>query len=624
MKPVHSEDEAKRDFFVTLPDHDYYEDEVECRSGCPTRTDARGYLIETAKGHYRDAYAISRATNPFASICGVICGAPCETACRRGDVDEPLAIRNIKGFLTQRHGPETGDLKRPLSFSTARGTTEPTPNGKTVAVIGGGCAGMTCAHDLARLGYTVTVFERHLTLGGQLVQGVPINRLNREVVQAECDSILALGLVEVKTGVDVGKDITLQELKDQFDAVFIGVGLMAGKRLPFDNTDHKDVATAMEFLLDFNLYKPWDLTGKKVLVYGGGDTAMDAARSAVRCGATRVELACMEALWSRNLRGRRGDEQVCTEDELVGALEEGVVLSGSSLPEEIVVENGVLRGLKMKKVNGAPHLVFTKESGRLDPEIIEDEFRFVECDMMIWAVRQETDFDASIEALGLTMTERGALECDPETLMTSADGIFAGGDIQNGGMLFIHAVAEGSKAALAIDAYLTDKPLQKPYREIEWRDEDVYDRDSPYLDKEWINRDEDAYDPADPRALQVIQEYSECEARAQAGRCLECHIHPTFDSNLCILCGGCVDVCPSYCLRMVDAGRVDGDENVVKALKIEYGEKEDFEGAGSAMLFDPLKCVRCGMCARKCPTGACKMSVNTFKDTYMEAKPCST
>ena len=618
MKPVHQEEDARRDFFVELPDHDYYEDEVECRAGCPTKTDARGYLIETSKGNYEKAYAISRETNPFASICGVVCGAPCETACRRGDVDQPLAIRNIKGFLTQRHGPETGDLKKPLTFSTARGSITPEPNGKSVAVVGGGCAGMTCAHDLARLGYRVTVFERHPRLGGQLIQGVPINRLNRDVVQAECDSIVALGLIEVKVGVDVGKDVTLAQLKQDFDAVFIGVGLMAGKRLPFEHTDHKDVATAMEFLLDFNLYEPWDLSGKKVLVYGGGDTAMDAARSAIRCGAERVELACMEAMWSRNLRGRRGDEQVCTEDELVGALEEGVILNGSSLPESIVVEDGVLRGLKLKKVGDAPHLVFTRTGGRLEPQVIDDDFRVIETDLMIWAVRQETDFVESLQAMGIEMTDRGAIKADEQTLMTSVDGVFAGGDIQNGGMLFIHAVAEGSMAALGIDNYLSGKTLQKRYREISWRDEDTYDRCSRYLNTEWINREEDAYDPKDPRALQVIQEYNEREARAQGARCLECHVHPTFDANLCILCGGCVDVCPSYCLRMVDAGRVDGDETVIGALKAQFGDRDDYTDKGSLMLFDPLKCVRCGMCAQKCPTGSCKMSVNTFKDVYVE------
>ena len=619
MQPVHHEKDAQREFYVSLPDHDYYVDEVECRAGCPTRTDARGYLIETAKGDYRKAYAISRETNPFASICGVICGAPCETSCRRADVDQPLAIRNIKGFLSERHGPETGDLMTPLSYSNARGSSTPQPNGKRVAVVGGGVAGMACAHDLARLGYQVTIYERHSRPGGQLVQGVPINRLDRDVVQAECDSILALGLIELKCNVDVGKDVKLKQLHEEYDAVFLGVGLMAGKRLPFDHTDHKDVCTAMEFLLDFNLYEPWDLTGKKVLVYGGGDTAMDAARSAVRSGAETVHLACMESMWSRQLRGRRGDEQVCTEDELVGALEEGVILNGSSLPEALEVEGDHLKGMKLKKVKGAPHLVFTRQNGRLDPQVIEDDFRFIEADVLIWAVRQETDFRSSLESMGIDMTDRGAIKADPDTLMSSVPGIFAGGDIQNGGMLFIHGVAEGSQAALAIDAYLTDTPRQIRFREISWTDVDVYDRASPYLAADWRNRDEDAYDPGKPRALQVIQQYAEAEVQVQASRCLECHVHPTFDANLCILCGGCVDVCPSYCLRMVDAGAVDGDAIVVAALEAQYGKQEDFEAAGSLMLFDPLKCVRCGLCAVKCPTGACKMSQNTFNDVYVAA-----
>ena len=619
MQPVHQEQDAQRDFFVSLPDHDYYVDEVECRAGCPTKTDARGYLLETAKGHYDKAYAISRETNPFASICGVICGAPCETSCRRADVDQPLAIRNIKGFLSERHGPESGDLKAPLAHSNARGSATPEPNGKRVAVVGGGVAGMSCAHDLARLGYAVTVYERHTRLGGQLVQGVPINRLDRDVVKAECDSILELGLIEVKCRVDVGKDVTLKALHKEYDAVFLGVGLMAGKRLPFEHTDHASVCTAMEFLLDFNLYKPWDLKGKKVLVYGGGDTAMDAARSAVRCGASEVHLACMESMWSRTLRGRRGDEQVCTEDELVGALEEGVILNGRSLPEALEADGAHFKGMKLKKVNGAPHLVFTRANGRLDPQIIDDEFRFIEADLLIWAVRQETDFQSSLESMGIDVTDRGAVKADPDTLMSSVPGIFAGGDIQNGGMLFIHGVAEGSRAALAIDAYLSETPLQKRFREITWTDVDAYDRASPYLAADWHNRDEDTYEPEKPRALQVIQQYSDDEVRVQAGRCLECHIHPTFDSNLCILCGGCVDVCPSYCLRMVDAGAVDGDERVVAALEAQYGKQRDFSESGSLMLFDPLKCVRCGMCAIKCPTGACKMSQNTFNDVFVPA-----
>jgi len=279
---------------VTLPTDQYYEDEVECRSGCPVKTDARGYLLATTEGDYQRAYAISRGTNPFASICGKVCGAPCETACRRGDVDEPVSIRNIKGFLTDKHGPESGDLKTPLSYSTVLGSPTPEANGKSVGIIGGGCAGYTCAHDLARLGYQCTIYERHHVSGGQLNQGVPINRLNRDVIQAEIDSILALGLIEVVHNCDVGRTISFQEIRDKHDAVFIGVGLSVGKSIPMPNSDHKDVHAGLGFLLDFNFGRTWDLKGKRTIVIGGGDVAYDVARSALRSGAPEVQMACLE------------------------------------------------------------------------------------------------------------------------------------------------------------------------------------------------------------------------------------------------------------------------------------------------------------------------------------------
>ena len=203
---------------VELPSADYYEAEVACRNSCPVSTDARGYLMATVAGKYEEAYAISRATNPFASICGKVCGAPCEKGCRRSDVDEAVVIRNIKGYLTDKHGPEAGDLETPLTYSIAPGSVKPEMNGKSVGIIGGGCAGYTCAHDLARLGYGVTIYERWERSGGQLVQGVPINRLSRKVVADELASIERFDNIEVKNGVDVGKDVSFPELEKQHEA----------------------------------------------------------------------------------------------------------------------------------------------------------------------------------------------------------------------------------------------------------------------------------------------------------------------------------------------------------------------------------------------------------------------
>jgi NADPH-dependent glutamate synthase beta subunit-like oxidoreductase len=276
---------------VELPTDEYYEAEVACRNSCPVKTDARGYLMATVAGKYEEAYAISRATNPFASICGKVCGAPCEKGCRRSDVDEAVVIRNIKGYLTDKRGPETGDLKTPLTYSIAPGSVEPELNGKSVGVIGGGCAGYTCAHDLARLGYSVTIYERWETSGGQLVQGVPINRLSRNVVENELASIELFENIEVKNGVDVGQDITFQELEEIHDAVFVGVGLAKGKSIPIPNSDHSDVHVGLAFLFDFNMREAWDLSSTRSIVIGGGDVAFDVARSALRCGSPEVQLA---------------------------------------------------------------------------------------------------------------------------------------------------------------------------------------------------------------------------------------------------------------------------------------------------------------------------------------------
>lgn len=595
--------EEGRVFDVSLPTHDYYEDEVECRSGCPVRTDGRGYLLATAEGDYKEAYAISRATNPFASICGKICGAPCEKACRRSDVDEPLAIRNIKGFLTERHGPETGDLLTPLTCSTVPGSVNPTPNGRTVGIVGGGCAGYTSAHDLARLGYRCTIYERHPTSGGMLVQGVPVNRLERQVVQSEIDSILALKLIEVKHDCDVGKNTTFQEICDRHDAVFIGVGLANGKRLPMANADHEDVHEGLQFLLEFNFGSPWDLKEKRAIVIGGGDVAFDVARSALRCKSPEVQLVCLE----REALG----EMPGSSDEREGGRKEGVVFNDGWGPDEIVVEDGIFKGLRVRKVKA----VFD-EDGRFAPTF-EEETRMIEGDCLFFAVGQGSDL-AFLEGSGVAVSKQGWIEIDPATGATSVEGVFAGGDIALGPKLFIDAIEGGSKAALGIHAYLSSKPLLKKYRHIEWTDLATYGRDSAYIDAGREDREERDIDfVAEPERNSTC-EYAEAAAEEQGSRCLACHIHPVFEGNICVLCGGCVDVCPSYCLRMVHISRVRGDGDVAQLIRGEFDGDATALTDGSAMLFDPLKCIRCGMCAQKCPTGACMMSVNDFRDCYVE------
>ena len=589
---------------VELPTHDYYEAEVACRNSCPVKTDARGYLLATVAGDYEKAYAISRATNPFASICGKVCGAPCEKGCRRSDVDEAVVIRNIKGFLTDKRGPETGDLITPLTYSIAPGSLNPSMNGKSVGIIGGGCAGYTCAHDLARLGYSITIYERWEKSGGQLVQGVPINRLSRKVVANELASIEMFENIEVKHNVDVGVDITFEELEEKHDAIFIGVGLSQGRFIPIGNYEHPAVHKGLEFLFDFNMRERWDLSKTRTIVIGGGDVAFDVARSALRCAAPEVNLACLEREHLGEMPG--------SEDERVGGRREGVIFNDGWGPDEIIIENDKVVGLRVKKVKR----VFD-ENGKFSPEF-EDESRVIEGDAVFMAVGQKSNL-SFLDGSGVNITPQGLIEVtNNDTLQTSKSNVFCGGDIALGPKLFINAVESGSRAAQGIHAHLFDKKPLKLTRNIEFTDLNEYGRTSEYVDEEREERRELHVEPAKDPEFNSTLEYAEAEAKEQAGRCLECHIHPTFEADICILCGGCVDVCPSYCLSMKTLDNVDGGEDLKILSEMEFGDQAVAQEDASVMLFDPLKCIRCGMCAQKCPTGACKMSVNEFEDCYTE------
>lgn len=587
---------------VELPTDEYYEAEVACRNSCPVKTDARGYLMATVAGKYEEAYAISRATNPFASICGKVCGAPCEKGCRRSDVDEAIVIRNIKGFLTDKRGPETGDLKTPLTYSIAPGSVQPDLNGKSVGVIGGGCAGYTCAHDLARLGYSVTIYERWEKSGGQLVQGVPINRLSRKVVADELASIETFDNIEVKNGVDVGTDITFRELEEKHDAVFVGVGLAKGKSIPIPNADHKDVHIGLAFLFDFNMRDAWDLSTRRSIVIGGGDVAFDVARSALRCSSPEVQLACLEREHLNEMTG--------SVDEREGGRREGVVINDGWGPREIVIEDGKIKGLLVSKV-----IRVFDEEGKFSPQL-EDESRLIEGDAVFMAVGQGSDL-SFLEGSGVELTPQGWVKLgNDETMQTSKPNVFAGGDIALGPKLFIDAVASGSQAAMGIHAYLSGgKPLTLK-RKLTFTDLPEYGRGSSYVDDEREEREELPVKPAEQPEFNTTVEYPDEEAKKQSARCLECHIHPTFEGDICILCGGCVDVCPSYCLSMKTVDRVDGGEDFKVLAEMEFGSMEVAEAEGSVMLFDPLKCIRCGMCAQKCPTGACQMTENSFEDCF--------
>ncbi len=619
-----------RQFRVEIPDIEYWQRQVKCQWGCPVQTDARGYVIAIAEGRYLDAYRIARAPNPFASICGRVCGAPCEVECRRGSIDEPVTIRALKRFVTEQHGVESGDPGSTIAFSTARRDPANPRAGAKVAVIGAGVAGLTAAHDLALLGYRVTVFERDSFAGGMLMTGVPVYRLPRDLVTMEIEAILSLG-VELRLNTAVGTDITIPGMRrDGFEAILIASGLQKGRDLSIEGSGAEGVIHGIDFLKAVNTGRPVRI-GERVVVIGGGNVAFDVARSAVRrpgrsaaedfyeatdssrmalrTGAKEVHLVCLESR----------EEMPADEIEIREGTEEGVTLHTSRGPLRIVTENGRVTGLATRRVNS----VFDA-SGRFNPSFDEEPGEVIPADSVMLSIGQSADFGFLKDLPELKMT-RGLVEIDPLTKRTNVPGIFASGDVAEGARLFINAVASGQRAAVSIDEYLRKGTLAEE-RTGNFTLPPAHAMVEGYLQFDRVNPP--VIEPPDRvEGTKIIeQNFEEPVAREQGDRCLKCHINTIFNGDLCILCNGCVDVCPTYCLALVPLTRIALDPRLEEILVRRYGTDiarlaaEEGPAAvrstGSAMLKDEELCIRCGYCAKRCPTGAVTMEHFSYQQQF--------
>ena len=612
---------SNRQFRVEIPDIEYWQRQIKCQWGCPVRTDARGYVVAIAEGRYLDAYRIARAPNPFASICGRVCGAPCEVECRRGSIDEPVTIRALKRFVTEKYGVESGDPAATIAFSTARRDPANPRAGTKVAVIGAGVAGMTAAHDLALLGYRVTVFERDSFAGGMLMTGVPVYRLPRDLVRMEIDAILSLG-VELKLNTAVGTDITIPRMQQEgFEAILIASGLQKGRDLSIEGSGADGVIHGIDFLKAVNTGRPVHL-GERVVVIGGGNVAFDVARSAVRTPGRSSAQDFYEAADSSRMALRTGAKEVhlvCLESreempadeiEIREGTEEGVTLHTSRGPLRIVTENGKVTGLATRRVKS----VFDA-SGRFNPSFEEEPGETIPADTVMLSIGQSADFGFLKDLPDLRMS-RGLIEIDPATKRTSVPWIFASGDVAEGARLFINAVASGQRAAVSIDEYLRRGTLIEE-RTGQFTEPPGHTMTPGYLQFDRVNPP--VIEPPERFAGTKIieQNFEEEVAREQGERCLKCHIDTIFNGDLCILCNGCVDVCPTYCLALVPLTQIASEPRLEEALLRRYGidapdqRRDDIpaavRSAGSAMLKDEELCIRCGFCAKRCPTGAVTM-----------------
>ena len=575
----------------------YYDENIPCMAACPVHTNAGAYVAAIAEGDDLTAYLTARMPNPFASVCGRVCAAPCEDACRRGTVDSPIAIRALKRFVTEKYGPESGSDRAVTALDRPE-------RPQSVGIVGGGPAGLAAAHDLRIRGYQVTIYEATRALGGMMVLGIPEYRLPRDVVQAEIDAIVGMG-VDVRYGTRLGTDVSLSELRDRHDGVMLALGATLGRGIDIPGADADGVLRAIEFLLNVNQGFQVDI-GERVVVIGGGNVAMDAARTALRAAAygqpadVGVEIPeggddLAEAVDAARSAVRIGAKQVTVVSlespeempaasfEIEEAKKEGIRFVHRRGPQRIEVSHGDATGLTV-----VPVLSVFDEQGRFAPTFdlsVEETF---DADTVILAIGQAIDVDALGNGSGPAITPRRTIDVDRDTLTTSLPNVWAAGDAAFGPRNLIDAIAEGRRVADNMHrAFGGDDDARESGTLLELKNfhrlTDLYDR---------IPRQEIPSLPTDRRIglAEVETGYTEDEARREAQRCLRCFSNIQLDIDKCVLCGLCVDVCPFDLISMVPAADFDAG------------------APGTALLLDEEMCIRCGLCIERCPTDALSMS----------------
>ena len=623
---------------VRVADREYWREQIKCQYACPVHTDARGYVRAIAARDYERAYLIARGPNPLASLCGRICGAPCEAACRRGSIDQPISIRALKRFACEKFGSDARSDAGSELFPYLKSKTEarqcddleelshllefladadfPKPTAERIAIIGSGPAGLAAGHDLALMGFRPTIFEMEPQPAGMLYTGVPGYRLPRDLIRAEVSVIQSLG-VEIRCNTQVGKHVSFDDLRRKFAAIIIACGAKRSRALPIPNVDAIGVMGGVDFLRDVSLGKEVSL-GQRVIVIGGGNVAYDVARTVLRqeeydvsrtaarmAGVRQVNLVCLESL----------EEMPADTVEILEGQEEGVTRHNSWGPKEVLVSerNG------QKFVRGVRFVRCTQvydENKRFAPKFDESVTTAIEGDTVLLSVGQSADLtfiDAQRD--GIEMRSPQQIVNDPATCTTSVPGIFIAGDIAYGPRLMIHAIASGKQAARSVYRFLRGKEIAP--EEVQFHvPVEHYHREKNYerRQRQHIPTRSAEERLKNPSALVEIG-YDEDRALAEAGRCLDCGINTIFDGERCILCGGCVDVCPTVCLKLVSYDRLALSPELAAAAHDLDLDPADL----SAILKDEERCIRCGLCAQRCPTTAITMEQFSFAKEW---KPC--
>lgn len=493
-----------------------------CKTACPAHIAVQGYLKLAAQGKYKEALQLIKRDNPFPAVCGRICNRRCEDACTRGTIDQAVAIDEVKRFIAQQ------DLNAETRFVPEK--VIPKVDGEfeeKIAIIGGGPAGLSCAYYLAEKGYRPTVFEKEKQPGGMLMHGIPEFRLEKDVIEAEIDVLRALG-VEFHCGVEVGRDVTIPELREQgYKGFYVAIGLQSGGKLGVPGEDAEGVKAGIELMREMNLEGKKSLSGR-VVVIGGGNIGADVARTALRCGAEKVSLYCLEDYDSMPMGVE--DRTECEED--------GIEIHAGWGQTEILAENGKCSGIRFRKC-----LSVRNAEGRFAPTFDDNATEEVPCDMVLYCIGQKVDWKGLLTGTAVELNPNGTAKADPVTYQTAEPDIFVGGDVYTGQKFAIDAIAAGKQGAVSLHRWVQDATLTIG------RDK----REFIELDKNNLLLEEASYDNT-PRQRIGYNEtlrktfkdgrvaFTEEQVKAETARCLGCGAS-VVDPNKCIGCGICTTRC---------------------------------------------------------------------------------